>query len=602
MNIKNLPLELQTGMMNLQKYGLLNQLAQEITIEAKYDEQVSVEKKGTNILITYDTLPHYYMAFARALGMDEGKQVIVPRISKLGLMVDCSRNAVAKVDTVKRLICLMALTGYNYLELYTEDTYELPGEPYFGYKRGRYSAEELKECVEFSKIFGIEIVPCIQTLAHLQRLANWRPYFDHMDIDDILLVDDERTYALIRKMLTFCREVFDTDRINIGMDEAFRVGRGKYTDINGYMPKQEVYIRHVKKVFEMCRELNFKPEFWADGFFDANLTEEEAKTIFDGNQTPIFWSYHVVGRETYIKHYEELKKYAGKVMFGGAHWTWLGYAPDNELSDRVIDDAFDVTLEYGIDNILMTAWGDDGAECSVFAILPSMFYAAEKLYPVHVDKEKMLLSITGYTDSEWRLSDAVNKLVPDTQKETNAAKWLLHNDFLIGLMDYNTPEYAGDVYRELLPQFEKLASRDSQFAYIFCAYEALCKALIHKATYSKRLFEAYHKKDNVTIRNMVEELQIIKTDLAVFYDRFRTYWMNENKGFGFEVLDVRLGGMIGRINTVSICLTDYLEGRIEKIYELEEEHIEYFCGRLQGVEAYKALHNRWSTHYTVNCI
>lgn len=602
MNIKNLPLELQMGMMNLQQYGLLNQLAEEITIDAECSEEVGIERSGMKIHITYDTVPHFYMALARAFGMNGGKQVIKPRISKLGLMVDCSRNAVAKVDTIKKLICLMALVGYNYLELYTEDTYELPNEPYFGYKRGRYSVEELKECVEFSKIFGIEIVPCIQTLAHLKRLANWKLYFDHMDIDDILLVDDERTYALIRKMLTFCKEVFDTERINIGMDEAFRVGRGKYTDINGYRPKHEVYIRHVKKVFELCRELDLKPEFWADGFFDINLSEDEAKTIFDGSQTPIFWSYLVGGREKYTKRYEELKKYAGQVMFGGAHWTWLGYAPDNELSDRVIDDAFDVTLEYGVDNILMTAWGDDGGECSVFTILPSMFYAAEKLYPVLVDKEKIMLTITGYTDSEWRLSDALNKLVPNTEKETNAAKWLLHNDFLIGLMDYNTPEYADDVYRGLLPQFEKLATRDSQFAYIFRAYEALCRVLTHKASYSKRLFDAYQKKDSVTMRNMVKELQIIKTDLAEFYDRFRTYWMNENKGFGFEVLDVRLGGMIGRIDTVSMCLTDYLEGRIEKIYELEEERLEYFCGQLQGDEAYKALHNLWSTHYTVNCI
>lgn len=602
MNIKNLPLELQVGMTKLQQYGLLNRLVETITIEAEYDEVVSVEKGGTKIRITYDTIPHFYMAFARALGMNDGKKVIEPKISKLGLMVDCSRNAVAKVDTVKKLICVMALVGYNYLELYTEDTYELPNEPYFGYKRGRYSVEELKECVEFSKIFGVEIVPCIQTLAHLKRLANWKPYFDHMDIDDILLVDDERTYSLIRKMLTFCKEVFDTERINIGMDEAFRVGRGKYTDIHGYSPKHEVYIRHVKKVFEICRELDLKPEFWADGFFDLDLSENEAKEIFDGSQMPIFWSYLVGGREKYTKRYEELKRYAGQAMFGGAHWTWLGYAPDNELSDRVIDDAFDVTLECGVDNILMTAWGDDGGECSVFTILPSMVYAAEKLYPIQIDKDKMLFAITGYTDSEWRLSDSLNKLVPDTQRVTNAAKWLLHNDFLIGLMDYNTPEYAGDVYRKLLPQFAELARRDSQFGYIFQAYEALCRVLINKATYSKRLFVAYQDKDRITMHQLIQELQVIKEDLSEFYDKFRIYWMSENKGFGFEVLDVRLGGLIGRIDTVSRCLNDYLDGRVEKIYELEEERIEYFCGQLQGDEAYEALHNVWSTHYTVNCI
>ena len=40
--------------------------------------------------------------------------------------------------------CLVKM-GYDTLELYTEDTYEIEGEPYFGYMRGRYTAREIKE-------------------------------------------------------------------------------------------------------------------------------------------------------------------------------------------------------------------------------------------------------------------------------------------------------------------------------------------------------------------------------------------------------------------------------------------------------------------------
>ena len=34
--------------------------------------------------------------------------------------------------------------------LYTEDTYEVDGQPYFGYMRGRYSKEEMKEIDDFA--------------------------------------------------------------------------------------------------------------------------------------------------------------------------------------------------------------------------------------------------------------------------------------------------------------------------------------------------------------------------------------------------------------------------------------------------------------------
>src|SRR5690625_4980678 len=84
-----------------------------------------------------------------------------------GAMMDQSRNAVLTVHFVKKLLRSMALMGLNMLMLYTEDTYEVSERPYFGYMRGRYTEEEFKELDEYAYTLGIELVPCIQTLAHL---------------------------------------------------------------------------------------------------------------------------------------------------------------------------------------------------------------------------------------------------------------------------------------------------------------------------------------------------------------------------------------------------------------------------------------------------
>jgi hypothetical protein len=51
-------------------------------------------------------------------------------------MVDCSRGAVLKVDTVCYLLRQCALYGLNTMQLYTEDTYKINDEPFFGYGRG----------------------------------------------------------------------------------------------------------------------------------------------------------------------------------------------------------------------------------------------------------------------------------------------------------------------------------------------------------------------------------------------------------------------------------------------------------------------------------
>ena len=58
-----------------------------------------------------------------------------------GVMIDCSRNAVPSVERLKLFFSVIAKMGYNVAMLYTEDTFEVENEPYFGYKRGRYSGD-----------------------------------------------------------------------------------------------------------------------------------------------------------------------------------------------------------------------------------------------------------------------------------------------------------------------------------------------------------------------------------------------------------------------------------------------------------------------------
>ena len=85
----------------------------------------------------------------------------------LGVMIDMSRNAVMSMEGLQRFLPLLKKMGYNTVMLYTEDTYEVKDEPFFGYMRGRYSAKELCELDQYAASLGIELIPCIQTLAHL---------------------------------------------------------------------------------------------------------------------------------------------------------------------------------------------------------------------------------------------------------------------------------------------------------------------------------------------------------------------------------------------------------------------------------------------------
>ncbi|MBQ7333833.1 MAG: family 20 glycosylhydrolase, partial [Clostridia bacterium] len=184
------------------------------------------------------------------------------KFETLGVMMDLSRNAVTNLQSIKRFLSVIRKMGYNTVFLYTEDTYEVDGEPYFGYMRGRYSKEELRLIDDYAYSIGMEAIPCIQTLAHLNAYKRWSavPY----DYDDILLTDDEKTYKLIANMFKTLKQCFRTNRVHVGMDEAHMLGRGQHLDIHGYEPSSAVIKRHLEKVSRIAKEFDYDILIWSD--------------------------------------------------------------------------------------------------------------------------------------------------------------------------------------------------------------------------------------------------------------------------------------------------------------------------------------------------
>ena len=154
----------------------------DIINDCKYDISVAVTRiekgfsvfvSGGSYTIAYCTKTDFFRAFAilrHKLKNNETDFFITQqnKFDTCGIMIDVSRNAVPKTETVKDIIRHMANMGLNMLMLYTEDTYKLEEYPYFGYMRGAYTKDEIRGIVEYAEIFGIETVPCIQTLAHLE--------------------------------------------------------------------------------------------------------------------------------------------------------------------------------------------------------------------------------------------------------------------------------------------------------------------------------------------------------------------------------------------------------------------------------------------------
>lgn len=189
------------------------------------------------------------------------------KFDTVGAMIDASRNGVMTVESIKKFIRYMAVMGLNRLMLYTEDVYTVPERPYFGYMRGKYSFDEIKAIDDYAYMLGIELVPCIQTLGHMEQYLKWAEAAAVKDTDRVLLVGADETYTLIEQMIKAAMAPVRSRNIHIGMDEAWDIGLGKYLTDNGYNRRFDILSEHLKKVIEITDKHGLNPMIWSDMYF-----------------------------------------------------------------------------------------------------------------------------------------------------------------------------------------------------------------------------------------------------------------------------------------------------------------------------------------------
>ncbi len=502
---------------------------------------------------------------------------------RLGVMIDMSRNAVMSVDALKKFLPILKKMGYNSVMLYTEDTYEVEGEPFFGYMRGRYSIEEMKALDDFAYSIGIELIPCIQTLAHLETIARWRKV--PMDMGGVLLTDDERTYEFIENMIKTVRSCFRTNYIHIGMDEAHNLGRGKHLDKHGYEPTVSIIRRHLLRVCEIAKKYDFECAMWSDMFFrpltnGAYYTDkvldipQEIRDSVPESVIPVYWDYYTNEESKYEAMLENHKALSDKVWFAGGVWTWTGFLPDNHFAIQSMTKALSACRKYKVKNIFMTMWGDCGAECSRYAVLPSLFYIAELLRgndDEAVIKAKFKRSF-GLEFDDFMLLDAPNAVQKDYTWRENGAKTALYKDCFVSHHDFVIKNGFGKQFAEYAQAFRKSAKKSRKWAYIFDSAAKLCDVLEYKYELGAKTRAAYKADDKAELLRLAKEDYVtVISRIGIFHRAFEKLWFTENKPYGFEVQDLRLGGLAKRVDSCKRRLVDYVSGKIDSIPELEEE-------------------------------
>ena len=512
----------------------------------------------------------------------------------LGVMIDCSRNAVPNVAGIKRFLEIIAKMGYNTAFLYTEDTYEIINEPYFGYQRGRYTEQELSEINTYAAALGIEMIPFIQTLAHLNTLKRWRAYRHKVfDIDDILLIDEPRTYELIENMFATLSRTFTSKRVHLGLDEAHHLGLGKYLDEHGFTDRYALFLKHLNRVCSIARKYGFETMMMANdlffnmspGVFCSDEIRDFPPEITENiprNCALVHWDYFGTDEKRYDAMLLSSKKLSDQVWFSGGAWTWGSLSPHNRYSMGRNAAAIESCKKNGIREAFFTLWGDDGGECPYFSVLPALMHIAALANDMSEGEMKAkFYEITGVSFDDFLLLDLPNFIFgEDVPVESpyfqhspcNYAKTYLYDDPFLGTMSANTKIDNTDVFGGYAKRLAEAADQKNEFSYLFDSLSKLCSVLEIKFSLAKRTRKLYEASDWQGLRALAEnEYTELLPRLENFYRAYRKQWYTVNKSYGFEIQDIRLGGLSRRIENCKELILSKVNGEIPQIEELENK-------------------------------
>ncbi|MDB5048782.1 MAG: hypothetical protein JWO30_1853 [Fibrobacteres bacterium] len=541
------------------------------------DGEILIEAAGTDILV---------WALGELMAMDKPKAVEkTPALAFRGIMLDASRNAVPRVDFLKDRIACLALMGLNRFCLYTEDTYPVKGEPLFGYARGAYSQAELRELVEYGRLWGVTLFPCIQTLGHMEHILKYPHYTPIKDNDMIYNVYSEEAYAFIEKTIEAARAPYDTDFIHIGMDETHGLGRGLAFKEGEPIHPRKLYVEHLGKVAAICRKLGLKPAMWGDivlGTTGEHKMDASETSLLPADVTMNYWEYAWCDTEKYAKNLAEFKGMGYDPIVSPGVWSWSRFFPAYYKAQANISTLLGSAKRVGVQGALNTHWGDDGHECFFDWNLPAHAYFLAQCTETENVDETARRKFSAVFGEDFDVVRSVEKIdVAGYKVESllpyNVGKCFFYDDPAQGLFSgMKKVKPAGEFYRKTAAEMRAKAKRKTLFQPLFRFAEAFCDFLSVKADLRSRLAAAYKKKDRKALKKIAADIPVAKRKLAKVQDLYRAYWLRERNPFGLEIIDGRMGALSARLDYLQGIVGEYLAGKRPDLPELDFIHYSMF--------------------------
>ena len=297
-----------------------------------------------------------------------------PELSRRGYMLDISRGRMPKVSEIKKLIDYLSGLKYNELQLYMEgECFKYNAFPEYTENFDCLTEDDIKELEAYCEERFIDLVPNQNSLGHLE---NW---FKFDEFKHLCVMDGENqtntinpflpeSFEFISKLYDSLLPNFKSEYVNIGLDEAYGLGKGEtkeFCDKNG---KDILFMQWLSRLNEeVGKKHGKKVMFWSDMIYKS----EKLYEMIPKDSVILEWGYELIQSQLMTEHCIMFKNAGLNYYVCPSVNTHLSYTGRMDVTTFNIRTAAEIAVKHGGKGILLTDWGNAGhAQFAVWSYVP----------------------------------------------------------------------------------------------------------------------------------------------------------------------------------------------------------------------------------------
>lgn len=278
-----------------------------------------------------------------------------PDFRDRGVMLDVSRGKVPTLETLRSLVDLCSQLRLNVLMLYVEHTFDFRNHPEIGADASPLDSETVLALDTYAADRGIELVPCLQSLGHMEHILSLERYAKLAESERLWSLSPSRseTYQFLGELYDEFLPLFRSRRFNANCDEPFDLGRGQSAERAPTKTPGRLFADHVAKLERLAGRHDKQLMIWAD----FALKHPDQIDRIGRDVVLMDWWYEATFDFDRIAR---LRKLGFEVWVCPGTSSWNCLFPRVGNSCENIARWADAGRKHGATGILNTDWGDFG--------------------------------------------------------------------------------------------------------------------------------------------------------------------------------------------------------------------------------------------------